>query len=316
MGPGHVHPFLDRMSLTMASHVDAGVSLLSQLLTSAEANELSFSPDQLHLAYACIKAEQLPVSLSDQQIRHLLASASASQRSPSSTLLPFSDPSGNLSSVVQAKNLSCVPVNPANLAPQQAPTDGTATASSVPPQQLPAEQLKALAKTPVPALNVKAIFKELSTLDMGGLADALREAQPACSHNAATLANIFKAFPSATPAEIAAVFSLVTCTAGSASQSATSENDPKKAWDTATLAKALRSAYSSTTWSQVIASCDNASFLVPDEEGFMAFHQLWKGVSDGAAIPIDMFIQDPWHNLKGQISFLQQAIAQVGFELL
>lgn len=291
----------------------AGISLLSELLTSAQANEVSLSPEQLHLAYTCIKAEALPVSLSDQQLRHLLATVSSSQRSSNSTLLPFADPSANLSFLVEARKLPCVPINPATLGPQQSQADGSTAATSAPSQQLPVEQLKALAKTPVPAFNVKAILKELSALDMGGLAEALREAQPACSHNASTLASILKAFPSAAPPEIAGVFSLVACSSGAAARSAESENDPKKAWDIAALAKALRTTYSSTTWTQVLSNCDNPAFLVPDEEGFRAVHQLWTGVSDGAPFPIDVFIQEPWHNLKGQLSFLQHALTQVGF---
>lgn len=295
-----------------SSECSLGISLLSQLLTAAQASEVSLSPEQLHLAYTCIKAEDLPVSLSDQQLRHLLATANSSQRSSNSTLLPFSDPSTTLSFLVEARKLPCVPVNPATLAPQQTQADGSSATAVAPSQQLPVEQLKSLAKTPVPAFNVKAILKELSMLDMGGLADALREAQPVCSHNPSTLSNILKAFPSATPAELAAVFSLVACTAGAAARCAESENDPKKGWDTAVLAKALCTTYSSTSWPQVIASCDNPAFMVPDEEGFRALHQLWSGVSDGAPLPIDLFIQEPWHNLKGQLSFLQHAIAQVG----
>lgn len=288
-----------------------GLDLLSQILTSAVAGDVSISPEQLHTAYSHIRAQDLPVHLTDQQLRHLLATANSSQRSLSSTLLPFSNPTASLSAVVEARKLPCVPLNPAALTPQQSPADGSSSPSTTPSQQLPADQLKAIAKTPIPAFNVKSILKELSSLDMGGLSDALREAQPACSHNPSTLANIFKAFPSATPAELAGVFTLVACTAGSAARAAESDSDPKKAWDVAALAKAIRTTYSSTSWTQVMACCDNAAFSVPDEEGFVALQQLWVGVSDGTPFPIDMFIQEPWHNIKGQLTFLQHAITQV-----
>lgn len=268
-------------------------------MTSICDGQVSVSPALVHEAYALIRADNIRVQVSGSQLRAALAKAKELEASPESVLIPFSDASNSLSARVAAQQLSCVPTGPEQAAQVQLW------------QPQPLDSFRDLVNAPHTKLDPKAILARLSQLDMATLAEALREAGPQCTHDAALINSLLSGFPAPSEVELAHVVALLASNSDAAAARAIAEGDDSLQWDTSKLAEKLSSKYSNMQWQAVLAACDVETFLVPDQEGWKAIKDFWAAVGDAMSFPIAPFISHAWRNLKGQLSFLLFAITEV-----
>jgi hypothetical protein len=169
---------------------------------------VTLAPAILHAAYTNVHANRLNVSVSEDDLRKLLSSAYLTLPSPTSSLQPFADPATNPSALVEARKISCVPRDPEAYATSDTDID-------VPKElQENCEVLRGLGAAVAHQYDIGPLLATILDLDMASLADALREAGPACTSNAQILAAILNAFPSAGIGELASVFAMLASTAG------------------------------------------------------------------------------------------------------